>query len=361
MFMNNRLVKLMMAGALLCCSSLVTAQAEVVVSVVSVKQEVLSPTAMVSGQVHSRNSSQLSAGVTGKLMWIAEPGAEVAKGAVIATIDSRAYRLKVRQLEAQLKRKAIEIDRAERDLERLNGLYQQQAVSAREIDNLQADIALLKSDAELLQLQLEQAQDDLNKTTVRAPFSGVVTERLQRIGEDVVATAPLVGLVDIEHLEIRFHGPLAYSEFARQAERINVYFSGGDARMPMQAVIPVSDSRSQTFTGVITIPEAMQSKFRVGELVTVGVPAALPAEHFVVPRDALVIGKGKTSVYVVDSDNKAEEVNVSIEGGAGDFVNVVGNLRNGQRVIVRGADMLRSGQTVKILSAKEFPLTTIGS
>lgn len=360
MFMNNRLLNAAIAAVMLTLSSSAVAQGEAIVSVVPVQQQVISPTAMVSGQVYSRNSSELSAGVAGKLMWIAEPGTEVKKGAVIATIDSRAYRLKVRQLEAQIKRKSIEIQRAERDLERLNGLYEQQAVSAREIDNLNADIALLESDQELLQLQLEQAQDDLNKTTVRAPFSGVVTERLQRTGEDVVATAPLLGLVDVDHLEIRFHGPLAYSDFARQTDRIDVYFSGGDARMPMHTVIPVSDSRSQTFTGVIAIPVEMQGKFRVGELVTVAVPASLPAEHFVVPRDALVIGKGKTSVYVVGKENKAEEVNVSIEGGSGDYVNVVGNLKNGQRVVVRGADMLRSGQLVKVLSAKEFPLTTLG-
>lgn len=294
-------------------------------------------------------------------MWIAEPGAQVEKGAVLATIDSRAYSLKVRQLEAQIKRKKIEIERAQRDLERLQGLYEQQAVSARERDNLGAEVSLLKSDLELLELQLEQAQDDLNKTTVRAPFSGVVTERLQRSGEDVVATAPLVGLVDVEHLEIRFHGPLSYSEFTRQADRIQVYYSGGDAQMPMHAVIPVSDSRSQTFTGVVAIPAEMQRQFRVGELVTVAVPASLPAEHFVVPRDALVIGKDKTSVYVIDNENKAKEINVSIKGGNGHYVNVEGNLRNGQRVVVRGADILRSGTIVKILTAKEFPLSTIGS
>ncbi|RUO63159.1 efflux RND transporter periplasmic adaptor subunit [Pseudidiomarina insulisalsae] len=361
MCVNNRFFQALFLSATLALTSFSALQANPVVSVVPVSKEVISPTAMVSGQVQSRHASELSAGVNGKLVWIAEPGTAVAEGGVLAEVDARPYELAVRQLEAQLKRKNIEIERTKRDLERLSDLYQKQAISAREIDNMQADLALLQSDEELLQLQLEQAQDDLKKTTVRAPFAGVVTERLQRAGEDVTGTAPLLGLVDVEHLEIRFHGPLAYSDFTRQAAQVSVYYSGGDTRMPLRTVIPVSDARSQTFTGVLKIPADMQGAFRVGELVTVAVPAALPAEHFVVPRDALVIGKGTTSVYVIDSENKAQEVKVSIAGGSGDYVNVVGKLQNGQRVVVRGADTLRHGQMVKVLSTREFPLTTIGS
>ncbi|MFC0446186.1 efflux RND transporter periplasmic adaptor subunit [Pseudidiomarina halophila] len=338
-----------------------SAQQTPAVSVVPVAMKTLSPTVMVSGQVQSRYSSDLSAGVNGKIKWIAEPGTQVLAGDNLVQIDDRSFVLNVRQLEAKIQRKAIEIERAERDLARMQELHHKDAVSTRDVDDLTAELALLKSDRELLQLQLEQAEDELAKTTVKAPYKGVVTERLQRAGEDVTATASLIKLVDLEHLEVRFHGPLAYSTFTQSAASITVFFSGGSREMPLRKLIPVSDSRSQTFTGVLGIPENLYGKFRVGELVTIAVPAALPAEHYVVPRDALVIGKDEISVFVIDKDNKANQVKVAIAGGDGDFVNVKGQLHNGQSVVVRGADLLRNGQVVKVLSAEDFPLTTIGS
>ncbi|MDN7135697.1 efflux RND transporter periplasmic adaptor subunit [Pseudidiomarina terrestris] len=337
------------------------AQQAPAVSVVPVSMKTLSPTVMVSGQVQSRHSSELSAGVVGKITWIAEPGTQVTAGDILVQLDQRPFELQVRQLQAQIQRKEIEIKRAEQDLTRLQELHHQQAVSTRDVDDLTAELGLLKSDRELLQLQLEQAQDDLDKTTVKAPYSGVVIKRLQRSGEDVVGTAPLIELVDIENLEIRFHGPLAYSEFARAAESIQVFFSGGTREMQLRQLIPVSDARSQTFTGLLTIPTALYGNFRVGELVTIAVPAAFPAEHFVVPRDALVIGKNGTRVFVVDKAGKATEIKVTIAGGSGNYVNVKGKLHNGQSVVVRGADLLRNGQVVKVLSAEDFPLTTLGS
>ncbi len=67
-----------------------------------------------------------------------------------------------------------------------------------------------------------------------------------------------------------------------------------------------------------------------------------------VPRDALVLRRNGNSIFVVDNENKANEVPVTIEIGADDLVGISGKVNAGDKVIVRGAERLQSGQTVVI-------------
>ncbi|RUO71343.1 efflux RND transporter periplasmic adaptor subunit [Pseudidiomarina salinarum] len=358
--MLNRYLTIGVVAIILCAQTgAARAQQEPVVSVVPVERDILAPTVMVTGQVISRNDSSVSAGIKGKLEWILEPGIQVEEGDIIARLDARPYQLTVRQLDAKLRRKTIEIETLRRNLERFETLHSQNAVSGRDLDDLRAELALAETDYELLQIQLEEAQDNLDRTAVVAPFTGIVVERFHQRGEDVNANQSLVKLVDPEQLEIRFHGPLQYSAFTAQAEVLEVYDNSGSSSMTLRSLIPMSDANSQTFTGHLVIPEQSRVNFQVGEFVSIAVPAAFPDERFVVPRDAIVLTENGAQLFVLDADNKASSIRVHIDGGQGDYVNVKGNLNNGQRVIVRGADTLRNGQTVRVLSAAEFPLATL--
>lgn len=356
----NTLFKLSVAGGLLSLLlSLPVVANPPVVSVMPVKTEMISPTVMISGQVYSRTNSSVSAGVAGRLLWVAEAGTVVEQGDVLARLDKRPFALEVKKFEAEIRRTEIKIARLETEVQRMTTLAARQATSAQEVDNLQADLAMAYADQELLQLQLEEAQDNLERTLVKAPFDGVVTERFQHISEDVSVTQPLLKLVDLEHLEVRFHGPLHYSEFSAATRKFEVLHADGHYQLQLRSLIPVSDERSQTFTGSLTIPPELKGKFRIGEFVTVAVPAAFARETFVVPRDALVLDESKTQVYVLDANDKAQAVAIAVDGGQGDYLRVQGNLKNGQRVVVRGAGQLRHGSEVRVLSAQEFPLATL--
>lgn len=329
-----------------------------VVSVVPVKKDILAPTVMVTGQVHSRFQSDVSAGISGKLVWIAEPGAEVKANEVIARLEQRPYQLEVHQLEAKIERKNIELNTAERNLKRMQKLLAEQATSRREIEQQQDNVALAHADLRLLKLQLEEAHDNLRRTEVKAPFAGVITNRMHQEGADVAPTQALVQLVDLSHLEIRFHGPLSYSDFTAMQSMLHVYHSGGAQKLELRSLIPVSDIRSQTFTGLLSIPQQSSVTYRVGELVTVAVPTAAPKERFIVPRDAVVYTVEGAHIFVVDTDGQAVKVPVKLAEGHLSHIAVEGALAVGQRVVVRGAETLRDGQIVQVLTSKEFPLAS---
>lgn len=340
-------------------ASLVHATSAPVVSVVAIESDRVSPTLMVSGTVQSRFQSEVSAGIGGTLDWVAEPGSPVEAGEPLAGIDQRPFQLAVRELEARIARKEIDIDSLERDLDRFRRLHSNQSVSSREVDNLASELAGAKADKQLLQVSLDQALDDLARTRVTAPFDGLVAERLHNPGEAISTTEAVVRLINTESLEISFHGPLEYSRFPDALGELTVYFGDGSAAMPIRAIMPVSDRQSQSFTGYLSIPAELVGRFRIGELISVAVPTAMPSEQFIVPRDALVLGGQQTRVYVLDEAGKAQAIPVSIGADHGDYISVAGALAAGQRVIVRGAETISSGQQVTILSADDYPVSTL--
>lgn len=347
--------------AALALTGAVLAAERPVVSVVSVESGEVSPTLMVTGTVQSRYDSAVSAGIAGALTWVAEPGTRVVEGEPVARLDARPFELAVRELEARLDKKSIEIRRLEQDLDRYRRLQEQQSISAREVDSLEADLGMAHSDAELLQVEIDRARQDLARTRIVAPFDGMVTKRFQQQGESVSATQPVAKLVSTEALEIQFHGPLAHSALPAALGALRVHWGSGSAEMVVRATVPVSDEQSQSFLGYLSVPESMASQFRIGQLISVAVPTALPSQQYIVPRDALVLGEKQIRVFVLDDEGRARAIPVEVSADHGDYVGVAGSLAAGQQVIVRGAESIRSGDLVTILSPGEFPVTTLNS
>ncbi len=358
-YIKNVLFLVTLVGVLFAAPA--PAQANPVVSVVPIESDRVSPTLMVTGTVQSRFDSSVSAGIAGSLIWVAEPGTRVVQGEPVARLDDHPFELAVRELEARLNKKHIEISRLQQDLERYRRLQEQQSISARDVDTLEADLGMARSDAELLAVEIDRAREDLARTRIVAPFDGMVTRRFQQQGESVSATQPVAQLVSTDSLEIRFHGPLAHSELPAAVGALRVHWGSGSAEMVVRATVPVSDEQSQSFVGYLTVPAGMASRFRIGQLISVAVPTALPSEQFIVPRDALVLGEKQIRVFVLDEEGKALAIPVEVGADHGDFVAVEGSLAAGQQVIVRGAESIRSGDQVTVLSPEEFPVTTLNS
>ncbi|MFQ5487884.1 MAG: efflux RND transporter periplasmic adaptor subunit, partial [Gammaproteobacteria bacterium] len=83
------------------------------------------------------------------------------------------------------------------------------------------------------------------------------------------------------------------------------------------------------------------------------VPTAAPRRALVVPRDALVLRRNGIAVYRLTADGGAERVAVRTGIAQGAFIEVLGELSPGDRVITRGGERLRPGQKVRVLNEAE--------
>ncbi|MGB0495150.1 MAG: efflux RND transporter periplasmic adaptor subunit [Kangiellaceae bacterium] len=323
------------------------------VQVMDVKLATISPSTDILGTVFSRNQVQLTAGVTGKLEWVVEPGSFVKQGDLVAQIELLPLQLRHAEQEAQLKRAKINLQYLERQLKRQRELKKSNSASQTQLDETLSQFELGESDLEIAKLQLKQSKDQLARATIRAPFNGVITQRMRRAGFDVGRSEVLLHLLDTENLEVRLFVPVKYLPFTQPGSEVTLSSDTSDGNhYSVQAIattiIPAADARSQTFEIRVKIPVESSDYWTSGQLVKVTVPIASKSQLLSVHRDALILRRDGAYVVKVDQDNKAHRIKVNVGKGQQDWVTVEGDLNSGDKVAIRGAERLQEGQNVVI-------------
>ena len=320
-----------------------------VVQVASVERTEIAPTVAVPGTIYSRNEVQVTAGVAGQLIMVAEPGTIVEQGASIARIDKQPLLLQRAEQEALLQRAEINVRQLESQLRRQRELQDENLVSEFELEQTQANRDLAISDANITKVRIRQIDDQVRRTDVRAPFTGIVTERAHRGGEDVARGQVLAQLTDVINMEVRAFVPLKHLPRTVVGDTINVFAGETAYAGKIRALVPTGDVRSQTFEARIDLPISATSDWTVGQLVSVAIPIRSRASVLAVPRDALVLRHNGSFVFRIKEDNTAEQVAVQLGDSAGDLIAISGALQEGDRVAIRGAENLRDGMATKTL------------
>ena len=332
-----------------------------VVQVASVERTEIAPTVAVPGTVFSRNSVQVTAGVSGQLLMVAEPGTIVQQGDPVARIDKRSLQLQRAEQEALLQRAEINVRQLESQLRRQRELQGSNLVSEFELEQTEANRDLAISDTNITKVRIRQIDDQIRRADVRAPFTGVVISRAHRGGEDVARGETLAQLTDIRNMEVRAFVPLKHLPRTVVGDEIAVFGPNADYIGRIRSLVPTGDVRSQTFEARIDLPKTAQSQWTVGQLVSVAVPIRARQSTIAVPRDALVLRHNGSFVFRVNDENIAEQIAVQIGDSAGGLVAVTGPLDEGDRVAIRGAENLQEGASVKIMVSQSAPVVSASS
>lgn len=306
-------------------------------------------TTPVTGTVYSRNEMQITAGVDGQLESVAEPGSRVAAGEVVARIDTTPLELQRAEQEAVAERARAQLTFLDARLERQKNLRHAQSLSANDLEETQSNRDVAASDLRIAQHRIEQLDDQIARAEVRAPFAGIVVERLRREGE-TVARGTLIGrMMDPSTLEIRALVPLRYAGRVSEGNELQLFGFESRQRGVVRAVIPPADVRTQAFELRIDLPPGAPATWTVGQLVTVAVPLTSRRQALTVDRDALILRQDGTFVFRVDADNKAHRLAVTTGESFGDRIAVNGDLSEGDRVVVRGGETLADGSPVTVM------------
>jgi RND family efflux transporter MFP subunit len=312
------------------------------VVVTTVQSENFGASLAATGTVVSRNDARISSEVGGTLSWIAEPGAQVKRGDTLARIAPDRLELTLRDNDAVLKRLEAQLSLLSTQRARLQTLGN--VVSQSQLDEAMSRERMAEQDVEQARVARDRARLDLNRAAVRAPFDGVVAERLQQSGEYVASGGPLLRLVNERDLEVVARAPMTSAD---------TVVAGADARIiegdrkvagKVRAVIPVGDERSR----MVELRIALKDPWRVGAPVRVEIAPRNLRKVVTVPRDAVILRQGASYVMRVRADNTAERVAVNIGPGHENHVQIDGTLRAGDRVIVRGGERLEPGQPVTV-------------
>lgn len=317
------------------------------VEVTEARLTVLSPMLELPGTVISRNDARLAAEVQGQLEWIAEVGTRVEAGDTVAKIDDTYLRLQKAEYEGVIARDRSKRDFLEREVRRLRTLAEENVAAKNQLDQTESDLAAASSELVIGEARLSQIEVQLAKTRITAPFPGVVTERLLSPGEYTAPGDTVIRLVQPDALEVVARAPLASLGYVSEGGDLEVRGDRHQGHGTVRTIVPFGDGRSHLFEIRVTVPP---TPWRVGESVRLSVPSAEPIEVIAVPRDALVLRREGTSVFRVKDDGTAERVTVTTGLGAGGMIQVTSGLDKGDVVVIRGAERLRPGQKVAVVS-----------
>lgn len=306
----------------------------------------LAATADLMGTLHSRSYVNITAGVSGRLEWLQEPGEMVVQGDVLAKMDLLPLQLKQAEQKAQIKRANINSRYFNNEFQRLQKLKQLNSTSQFQLDQTKSQYELAQADMEIATLKLKQIEDELRRATVKAPFDGVVTERVVRAGTDINRSDVLLKLLDTEHLEVRLYVAVKYLAYIRKGLELDLQAIGQSISTQVTSVIPSTDPLSQTFEIRIQIPEHLNKFWTAGQLVKVTIPVQDAHPSLTIHRDALILRKEGTFVVKVDAENKAHRLLVKVGKGTIDRVTIEGDFQNGDKIAIRGAERLKEGQSV---------------
>ena len=305
----------------------------------------MAPSVDVSGTVVSLNDSRIASEIEGVLTWLADVGAAVDAGDVIARIDPQLIRIEVARAEADVARLRSDFDYRDRQLARTEELATKNSVSQTLLDEARAQREQAQHMLNDANAALEFARANLERTEIRAPFAGHVVERLAAVGEFVSVGEDVIRLVDTHRIEISLPASIALTGFIQPGAQVPVRSGKVERQHTVRTVVPVGDAVSRM---VEIRLGAGDSEWLVGTPVQISLPSDAPVSTVAVPRDALVERSGQSFVYKVNTDGVAEQVTVQIRSIVGLWVGIDNGIAPGDRVIVRGAERLSPGQVVEI-------------
>ncbi|MBV9570653.1 MAG: efflux RND transporter periplasmic adaptor subunit [Alphaproteobacteria bacterium] len=318
------------------------------VGVVQARAVKMAPKVVLPGTVVARNDSKLASEVEGRVAWVAEVGTVVKAGDIIARIDKSVAGMQLASDKANVARLSAQLNFDRSQAERMDRLFSQAAIAKATRDQASSTRQMDEGALAQAQASLRKSQYQFSHSEIRAPFPGRVVARLINTGEYAIAGKEILRLVDIGSIEVKAQSPIDSAHFLREGMQVTVEVAHRPILAAVRAIVPVGDELSRT----IEIRVALKpGQAFVGDAAKVMVPSAAPRNVLAVPRDALVLREDNTYVFKVDAKNVAARVAVQTGSQDGAFVEVRGQLKPGERVIVRGAERLEAGQKVQPILA----------
>lgn len=324
------------------------------VQVVTVEERQITEELLLTGTLKPQAQVQIVSEVSARLMrLLKDEGAAVAKGEVIALLDSTDARLVHERATAVVAVADANREHAAAERDRANNLLKTGGITDK--DHLAAMVNLQVAEAALRQAKAEEAiaAQQLVRCQMHAPFSGTIAKRFADPGTMLAVGAPVVNLVDNSMLEFRAAAPsadLSKVKLGASAQITVDALPGMALNGTIARILPTADERSRSFEVIVRVPgraELISGLFARGRIRVREVAGAI-----VVPPSALVHDgsrPGFASIFVVENGKaNLREMSVGVE--TAEAVQVSGDVRAGATVVVDPPPTLASGAPVQTRS-----------
>ena len=281
-----------------------------------------------SGSIEANEQVEIRSEVSGivKNIYFQE-GSNVAKGQVLFKVNDI-------ELKAQLAQAKTKESLASENERRAKLLLQKEAISQEEYDVARADFKSAQAQSQLIQAQIE-------KTSVRAPFSGKIGLRSISPGTYVTPTLLVAKLVNIGQLKITFSIPEKYASQVKKNATISFKITGSNESYSAKiyAIEPEVEIATRTLK-VRALTDNSHGKLLPGTFANVQLPLDIIKDAVVIPTEAIIPVQEGKKVFIANK-GMAKEVMVETATRTDASILVLEGLKAGDTVLTSGVMSLK--------------------
>ena len=299
---------------------------------------------VLEGQVEAVNQATMSAQTSGRIVEIFfDVDDFVPEGAVILRFRDTEQQAAYSQARAALEEATARHTQAKSEYERIKDIYERQLVAKAQLDDATATLKAARARLEAAQAGLNAAEEQREYTRVRAPYSGIVTERHVEVGEIARVGQPLITGISLNQLRVTTQVPQRLINQVREVGKARILLDGAmEVETESVTFFPYADAATNTFKVRLDLPEGVEGLFP-GMFVKVAFTVG-QARRLVVPRDAVIYRSEVSGVYVV-GDGRVALRHVRLGRALGDGqVEVLAGLASGETIAL---DPVRAGIYLK--------------
>jgi len=360
-------------------------EAPIPVKVVKAKRDKLIIRLKSPGQAVCKRIITVKAEVPGVIEeLLVDEGEKIKEGDLLVKLNDEKYKLQLKEAESRRleklsrfliegeeyslsgkgKKQKFNKEKIEKEYQKALSLYKQGLISEKEFEKAKRNYELMliesgekreeirASVAGLTQAELEvkRAQMELEKTQIKAPFSGVITNIKVSPKEHVQAGQELFTLVDLNSIYVE--AKILESEIGKikEGREVNIRFTGYPSKIfkgYVKAISPIVDPEEKTCKILIDVANPI-GEIKPGMHAEVEIAADIYEDRLIIPREAILVRGGRKLAFVVENGlAKWRYIKIGLENER--YAEVLEGVNEGEFVIVEGHFTLAHDAKVKIV------------
>ena len=280
------------------------------------------------GKLLPSEQSKLAFEIPGKIKLInVDVGDKVRKGDVLVELDDR-------EALAQLNQSKAKYDLASQVLNRFKDLRTKGHISIQDLDNANSEELIAKSQYEFYKVKFEQ-------TKLLAPFDGVIQDRYLDTGSVINGGIPIIEILDSKNVKANISIPISYIDKIKIGESYNFEISNISTQATLQRLAPMSLGGSNNRLAVFVF----DTFFNPGSVAILKLTTIEQGRGTWVPIKSLSQSEqGVWAIYTINDQKKVTRDLVDIIYFEGEFAFVNGTIKNGDLIILGGAQKIIEGK-----------------
>lgn len=316
----------------------------------------------IAGQVVAEQSSNVAFETAGQVVsLLRQPGEAVAEGDLLAQLDAEPYRLQLAQAENELAQALANLDDAQKKFDQTARLRQQGYATQTAFDTAEATLKNAKGAVGVAQSQQDLARRNLDKTDLKAPFSGVIARKLVDAFEEVAGGQAVFAIQSAGEGKIEAALPETLVNIVSLGTEVSVTFpplGGVSVEGQISEISPLAGDANAYPIEINLARTPPGLRAGMSAEIIFSFESAETGKAFVVPLSAILPNPapgGEAHVFVFNADTQTlTKRSVKVVNVRDNSLQVVGDLASGEVIATAGLSFLHDGIRVELFDPSRF-------